>query len=104
MKQEKCYQDHIVFSGKVNHGKKLGRTIGFPTANLEFNERMLFLKLEYIILMYIWNNNIFKGITSVGHNPTVNGKDLTIETYILDFDNEIYGEEIEVLFYKKNKR
>ena len=41
---------------------------------------------------------IFKGITSVGNNPTVNGKELTIETYILDFNNNIYEKEIKVYF------
>ena len=42
--------------------------------------------------------NIFKGITSIGNNPTVNGKELTIETYILDFNNDIYGKEINIYF------
>lgn len=87
--------------GKVNHGKKLGRTIGFPTANLGFDERSIIPKIGVYYTNVIWNNKIFKGITSVGHNPTVNGQDLTIETYILDFNNEIYGEEIEILFLER---
>jgi len=84
--------------GIVKHGKKLGRTIGFPTANLGFDEKIIIPKIGVYYTNVIWNNKIFKGITSVGYNPTVNGQDLTIETYILDFDNEIYGQEIEVLF------
>ena len=84
--------------GKVKHGKKLGRTIGFPTANLEFAEKMIIPKVGVYYTNVIWDNKIFKGITSVGYNPTVNGQDLTIETYILDFDKEIYGHEIEILF------
>ena len=48
--------------------------------------------------MYNVNGKIFKGITSVGNNPTVNGKELTVETYILDFSNDIYGKEINVYF------
>ncbi|MBB6715083.1 bifunctional riboflavin kinase/FAD synthetase [Clostridium gasigenes] len=87
--------------GKVKHGKKLGRTIGFPTANLGFDERMVIPKIGVYYTNVIWNNSIFKGITSVGHNPTVNGQDLTIETYILEFDSEIYGQEIEVLFLER---
>lgn len=84
--------------GIVKHGKKLGRTIGFPTANLGFDEKIIIPKIGVYYTNVIWNDKIFKGITSVGYNPTVNGQDLTIETYILDFDNEIYGQEIEVLF------
>ncbi|MGL5085556.1 MAG: bifunctional riboflavin kinase/FAD synthetase [Clostridium sp.] len=88
-------------SGKVNHGKKLGRTIGFPTANLGFDLKMVIPKVGVYYTNVIWNNEIFKGITSVGHNPTVNGQNLTIETYILEFDREIYGQEIEILFLER---
>ena len=47
-------------------------------------------------------NNIYKGITSVGSNPTVNGTKLTIETFILDFNHDIYGDEYNSLFHRKN--
>lgn len=87
--------------GIVKHGKKLGRKIGFPTANLGFDEKNIIPKIGVYYTNVMWNNKIFKGITSVGYNPTVNGQDLTIETYILDFDNEIYGQEIEVLFLER---
>lgn len=87
--------------GKVNHGKKLGRTIGFPTANLGFDENIIIPKVGVYYTNIIWNNKIYKGITSVGHNPTVNGQDLTIETYIIDFNMEIYGQEIKVSFIER---
>ena len=84
--------------GKVIHGKKLGRTIGFPTANLEIDKsKCIPAKGVYYTNVSI-KGKIFKGITSVGHNPTVNGKELTIETYILDFDKYIYDEEIKLYF------
>lgn len=87
-----------VLSGKVINGKKLGRTIGFPTANLEINEKKVIPKKGvYYTNVYV-NGKFFKGITSVGNNPTVNGKELTVETYILDFSNDIYGKEINVYF------
>ena len=87
-----------MLSGKVINGKKLGRTIGFPTANLEINkEKVIPAKGVYYTNVEI-NGEIFKGITSVGNNPTVNGKELTVETYILDFDNDIYEKEIRVYF------
>lgn len=87
-----------MLSGKVINGKKLGRTIGFPTANLEINkEKVIPAKGVYYTNVEM-NGEIFKGITSVGNNPTVNGKELTVETYILDFDNDIYEKEIRVYF------
>ncbi|WP_300384806.1 bifunctional riboflavin kinase/FAD synthetase [Clostridium sp.] len=84
--------------GKVIHGKKLGRTIGFPTANLEINLKYVIPKKGVYYTNVEYNKKIYKGITSVGNNPTVNGQELTIETFILDFKKEIYGEEIKVFF------
>ena len=48
----------------------------------------------------MWNNNIYRGITSIGNNPTVNGEKITLETFILDFNEDIYDEEIKVYFIK----
>lgn len=84
--------------GKVIHGKKLGRTIGFPTANLQFDTKYVIPKKGVYYTNVEYNKKIYKGITSVGNNPTVNGQELTIETFILDFKEEIYGEEIKVFF------
>ena len=84
--------------GKVIHGKKLGRTIGFPTANLEVKGKKVIPKKGVYYTNVEVNGKIFKGITSIGNNPTVNGIDLTIETYILDFNNDIYDKEINVYF------
>lgn len=84
--------------GKVIHGKKLGRTIGFPTANLEIDLKYVIPKKGVYYTNVEYNRKIYKGITSVGNNPTVNGQELTIETFILDFKEEIYGEEIKIFF------
>jgi len=88
-------------SGEVIHGKQLGRTIGFPTANLKYNQNFILPKIGVYYTNIKVNNNIYKGITSVGNNPTVEGKTLTIETYILEFNKDIYGENIDVSFIKK---
>lgn len=90
-----------LIKGKVIHGKKLGRTIGFPTANLQFDENMIIPKKGVYYTNIEYNNKIFKGITSVGNNPTVNGKQLTIETFILNFNDTIYGQEIKVYFIER---
>ena len=89
---------HYSVSGKVVDGKKLGRTIGYPTANLEINElKLLPKKGAYIVEVYV-KNKFYKGMLSIGTNPTVKGEKLTVEVYILDFNEDIYGEEITVKF------
>ena len=85
-------------SGTVGHGKKLGRTIGYPTANIETeNIKLLPKKGAYIVETFV-NDQLYKGMLSVGTNPTVNGDKLTVEVYILDFEGDIYDEKITVKF------
>lgn len=83
---------------KVISGKRLGRTIGFPTANIVLDEKMIVPKKGVYYTNVEYDNKKFKAITSVGNNPTVNGTHLTVETFILDFDKQIYGEEIKLYF------
>lgn len=85
-------------TGKVVHGKKLGRQIGFPTANVSLTIEKLIPKVGVYYTNVEIDGKIHKGITSIGNNPTVNGKELTIETYILDFNKYIYDEEIKIYF------
>lgn len=89
---------HYSVSGKVVDGKKLGRTISYPTANLEINELKLLPKKGAYIVEVSVKNKFYKGMLSIGTNPTVNGEKLTVEVYILDFNEDIYGEEITVKF------
>ena len=85
-------------SGTVGHGKKLGRTIGYPTANIDTeNIKLLPKKGAYIVETFV-NDQQYKGMLSVGTNPTVNGDKLTVEVYILDFEGDIYDEKIIVKF------
>ncbi|CAD7814683.1 Riboflavin biosynthesis protein RibF [Chryseobacterium aquaeductus] len=85
-------------SGTVVHGKKLGRTIGYPTANISTDSiKLLPKKGAYIVEVFVKNQQ-YKGMLSVGTNPTVNGEKLTVEVYILDFDEDIYDEKITVKF------
>ncbi|WP_172278366.1 bifunctional riboflavin kinase/FAD synthetase [Chryseobacterium sp. LAM-KRS1] len=85
-------------SGKVVHGKKIGRTIGYPTANISTESiKLLPKKGAYIVEVYI-KGQPFKGMLSIGTNPTVNGDALTVEVYILNFNEDIYDQEITVKF------
>ncbi|WP_294312248.1 bifunctional riboflavin kinase/FAD synthetase [uncultured Chryseobacterium sp.] len=85
-------------SGTVVHGKKIGRTIGYPTANIETDcIKLLPKKGAYIVEVFVKDQH-YKGMLSVGTNPTVNGEKLTVEVYILDFNDDIYNEKITVKF------
>lgn len=88
-------------TGIVVSGKKLGRTIGFPTANLSIDKDIIIPKIGVYYTNVEYKKKVYKGITSIGNNPTVNGKNITIETNILDFDEDLYGKEIKVFFIKR---
>jgi riboflavin kinase / FMN adenylyltransferase len=88
----------FMIKGAVVSGKRLGRTIGFPTANIKLNDELLHPKVGVYYTNVIVGNQCYRGITNIGYNPTVQGKDLTCETYILDFDYNIYDETIKVYF------
>ncbi len=87
-------------TGKVIHGKKLGRTIGYPTANIEVPINKLLPKSgAYIVEVFI-DNRFYKGMLSIGTNPTIDDKNQSLHTevYILDFDQDIYDKEITIKF------
>ena len=88
-------------SGEVIHSKKLGRTIGFPTANIRFDKAMLSPKIGIYASKVKIEDELYFGATNVGFNPTVNGQSLSIESNIINFDKEIYGNIIEVEFLEK---
>lgn len=87
--------------GKVIKCKQLGRTIGFPTANMEIDEEMLVPKCgTYATKVYL-DKKVYFGATNIGYNPTVNGKNLSIETNILNFNEDIYGKTIKLEFLER---
>lgn len=86
-------------SGTVVSGKQLGRTIGYPTANIKVAQDY---KLIPAIGVYVVGVTVkgkdYYGMLSIGTNPTVGGTEKTIEVYIFDFNDTIYDEEITVRF------
>lgn len=87
--------------GNVIKCKQLGRTIGFPTANIEVDKETLIPKNGiYATKVYI-GEKVYYGATNIGYNPTVNGEKLSIETNILDFNDDIYGEVIKIEFLER---
>lgn len=92
---------NFMVTGEVVRGKAIGRTINYPTANLKLKEAYkLVPKNGVYIVQSILNNEIIFGITSIGTNPTVGGVEKTIETHFLNFDEDLYGEEITIEFLK----
>jgi riboflavin kinase / FMN adenylyltransferase len=92
-----------MLSGRVVRGKQLGRTIGFPTVNLEYDKNFQLPGTGVYYTAVRYENKLYKGITSVGFNPTVepSNEKISIETYILNFDKEIYDDNIKVYFIHK---
>lgn len=85
--------------GNVVQGKALGRTIGYPTANLEVPETYKLIPRNgvYVVLTFLDNKRTY-GITSIGNNPTVGGTTKTIETFFLDTDKDLYGNNLQLQF------
>lgn len=86
--------------GTVVHGKHMGRKLGFPTVNLKTTYEMSVLKPGVYITETVIGNQIYPSVTNVGFNPTFDQKDFNIETYILNFDADLYGEELDILFIR----
>lgn len=84
-------------TGTVTEGKQLGRTIGFPTANIKVEEQYKLIpkKGVYLVKSELDGSIVF-GMMNIGNNPTVAGTRLSIEVYYLDFDSDLYGRKIEV--------
>ncbi len=87
--------------GKVIHCKQLGRTIGFPTANIEVDKEVLIPKNGIYATRIKIEGKIYFGATNIGFNPTVNGSKLSIETNILQFNEDIYGKLIKIEFLER---
>lgn len=90
-----------ILRGTVVQGKQLGRTLGFPTANTEVDSSSVLPKIGVYYTNTVYKSKLYKSITSIGYNPTVNGKNITIETYILNFNKNIYGDELKVYFLER---
>jgi riboflavin kinase/FMN adenylyltransferase len=89
--------------GVVVSGKQLGRTIGFPTANMELYEPLKMVPANgvYLVDVHVLGRD-YKGICNIGNRPTVGeNQSRTIETHILNFDEDIYGLEMSIEFVAK---
>lgn len=91
-----------VLSGQVVRGRQVGRTIGIPTANLVIPERVLVPAYGVYATRVVTENGSYPAVTNIGIRPTVeDGRGVTVEPWILDFDGDLYDRIIRVEFYKK---
>jgi riboflavin kinase/FMN adenylyltransferase len=87
--------------GRVAHGDKRGRTIGFPTANIKLRRHATPLSGVYAVSLHGVAGNPVKGVANVGKRPTVDGINLQLEVHIFNFEQNIYGREVCVEFHRK---
>ena len=92
-----------VYTGTVVHGKQLGRTIGFPTANLTVPDGILVPAYGvYAARVELEDGRRYMAVTNVGIRPTVDDGDLlTVEPWILDFNGDLYGQRLRVEYYAR---
>jgi len=88
--------------GTVVHGNKLGRELGFPTANLMLKFKLKLIPADGVYMVrVIHNNKEYKGMMNIGYKPTVHSQERTIEVHIIDFDSIIYGENVQVYLLER---
>jgi riboflavin kinase/FMN adenylyltransferase len=88
-------------SGRVAHGAKLGRKLGFPTANIFLHRKASPLHGIFVVEVYGLDREPWPGVASIGTRPTVDGSRTLLEVYLFDFDADIYGRHIQVSFLHK---
>lgn len=89
-------------TGKVVDGKKIGREIGYPTANIFVNDKFKIVPEDGVYAVKVRHDNrLYGGMLNIGNNPTVNGKHKTIEVNIFDFNRDIYEEDATIYFIER---
>ena len=87
-------------TGTVVPGRQLGRTIGIPTANLELPDYLVQPKFGVYACSVVLDGKRYAAVTNIGTRPTVEGHHVTVEPWILDFDGDLYGKTITLVFHK----
>ncbi|MDE9427585.1 bifunctional riboflavin kinase/FAD synthetase [Xenorhabdus bovienii] len=88
-------------SGRVVHGNRLGRTIGFPTANLPLKRLVAPVKGVYAVEVYGLGDKPLPGVANIGNRPTVAGLGQQLEVHLIDTQMDLYGRHIDVVLRKK---
>ncbi|MCE7537101.1 bifunctional riboflavin kinase/FAD synthetase [Aliivibrio fischeri] len=92
---------HYSITGRVSHGRKLGRTIGFPTANIPLKRCVSPVSGVYVVQAKDSEGKQLGGVANIGHRPTVNGARQQLEVHFFDYKGNLYGQQLDVeLLYK----
>jgi len=91
---------YFFLSGEVVKGHNRGKSLGFPTANIETGHELFPARGVYATFLY-YRGRRYRAATNIGINPTFTNGTLSIETYVVDFDGILYGHEVSVSFVKK---
>jgi len=81
-------------SGRVRHGDKRGRTIGFPTLNIKMPDHLAAARGVYAVRVKGLGDVVLNGVANLGSRPTVNGTENRLETHVFDFDSDVYGKYV----------
>ena len=87
----------FAIGGRIMHGEKRGRTIGFPTINISIGRKLSPVLGVFAVLIEL-NKKTYQGVCNVGKRPTIGGEKTLLEVNIFDFDKNVYGEHAKVLF------
>ena len=93
-----------VLTGQVVSGRKLGRTLGIPTANLALPEGIVNLPFGVYACKAIVEGNTYLAVTNIGNRPTVGGHRITVEPWLLDFSGDLYGKTLTLQFFRFLRR
>ena len=87
-------------AGTVVSGRQLGRTIGIPTANIQLPQGVICPKHGVYACKAVVDGQVYLAVTNIGNRPTVGGHHVTVEAWLLDFEGDLYGKELTLLFYE----
>lgn len=91
----------FMIGGRVVHGKKLGRQLGYPTANIPLGKRLSPVNGIFAVWVHGVAEQPLPGVASLGTRPTVNGREPLLEAHLFDFDGDLYGRHLDVDFVAK---
>ncbi len=87
--------------GRVSHGRKLGRTIGFPTANIPLKRCVSPVSGVYVVEVKGIDGSVYGGVANIGQRPTVDGVNQQLEVHVFNLSSNLYGKQLEVSLLHK---